>query len=207
MAASSFPTPNAPTGIPSQLESIQALLDTQRDSVVVVDEAYIDFGGQSAVSLIDDHPNLLVVQTLSKSRALAGLRVGAAFGQEHLIEGLMRVKNSFNSYPLGRLAEAGAVAALEDSDWFEAARNRVITNRESLRARLLELGFTVLPSVANFLLASHPDRDGAALYQALRERGILVRHFTRPRIEQYLRISIGTAEQCDILAQALADIL
>ena len=202
-----FPNPNAPTGIYTPLEDIAALLRDNRDTVVVVDEAYIDFGGQSAVSLIEEFPNLLVIQTLSKSRALAGLRVGVAFGQEALIEGLKRVKDSFNSYPLGRLAEAGAVAALEDEQWFRNNCDSVIRSREKLCAQLQSQGFEVLPSAANFLFARHPRHPAEQLYQALRERGILVRHFRQPRIENFLRITIGTADQCEALVTALEELL
>jgi histidinol-phosphate aminotransferase len=202
-----FPNPNAPTGIYTPLEDIATLLRENQDTVVVVDEAYIDFGGRSAVSLIAEFPNLLVIQTLSKSRALAGLRVGVAFGQEPLIEGLKRVKNSFNSYPLGRLAEVGAVAALEDEGWFRNNCDRVIRSREKLCSQLQSQGFEVLPSAANFLFARHPGYAAEQLYQALRERGILVRHFRQPRIENFLRITIGTPPQCEALAVALAEII
>ena len=202
-----FPNPNAPTGIFTPLEEIAVLLRENRDTVVVVDEAYIDFGGQSAVSLIQEFPNLLVIQTLSKSRALAGLRVGVAFGQEALIEGLNRVKNSFNSYPLGQLAEAGAIAALADEEWFRNNCDTVIRNREKLCGELQGQGFEVLPSAANFLFARHPRQRAEQLYRALRKRGILVRHFRQPRIENYLRITIGTAEQCEALVVALREII
>src|SRR5262249_27055465 len=157
------------------------------------------FGAESAVSLVAHHGNLLIVQTLSKSRALAGLRVGFAIGQRHLIEALERVKDSFNSYPLDCLAIAGAVAALEDDAWFQETRRRIIANRESLVRGLSELGFEVLPSVANFVFARHPGRSGAQLAAALREHGVLVRHFRKPRIEDFLRISVGTEEECSRL--------
>ncbi len=202
-----FPNPNAPTGIFTPLDDIAALLRGNRDTVVVVDEAYIDFGGQSAVSLIAEFPNLLVIQTLSKSRALAGLRVGVAFGHEALIEGLNRVKNSFNSYPLGQLAEAGAVAALADEEWFRNNCNTVIRNREKLCGQLQGQGFEVLPSAANFLFVRHPRHAADQLYQALRKRGILVRHFRQPRIENFLRITIGTAQQCEALVTTLEEII
>lgn len=199
--------PNAPTGIALSLGEVEQILLAQPERVVLVDEAYVDFGAESAVTLVARHPNLLVVQTFSKSRALAGLRVGAAFGQAHLIAGLERVKNSFNSYPLGRIAIAGAVASLGDREWFETMRARVIANRERLAGQLAELGFTVLPSAANFLFASHARHDAAALAQALRQRAILVRHFNAPAIAQFLRISIGTEEECGRLAAALADLV
>jgi histidinol-phosphate aminotransferase len=194
-----LPNPNAPTGIGLPREAIAALVAEHPDQLVVVDEAYVDFGAESAVSLVARHDNLLIVQTLSKSRALAGLRVGFAIGQRSLIEALERVKGSFNSYPLDCLAIAGAVAALEDDAWFQGMRQRIVANRESLVDGLSELGFEVLPSVANFVFARHPGRSGADLAAQLRERGILVRHFQNPRIEDFLRITVGTEEQCSRL--------
>jgi histidinol-phosphate aminotransferase len=202
-----FPNPNAPTGILLSVSAIAKLLQENSDSVVVVDEAYVDFGGESATSLIDEFPNLLVVQTLSKSRALAGLRVGAAFGQQALIEGLERVKNSFNSYPIDRLAEAGAVAALQDEAWFRRCRDAVIANREWLGGELQRLEFEVLPSAANFLFASHPAHDAAALASGLREHGVIVRHFDKPRIDRFLRISVGDESQCGTVVAVLESLL
>jgi len=199
--------PNAPTGIGLPLSCIEQLLAACPDRVVLVDEAYVDFGGNSALPLIDRYPNLLVVQTLSKSRSLAGLRVGFACGQPQLIEALVRVKDSFNSYPLDRLATAGAVAALEDEAWFETTRDKVVDTREGLSLQLEDLGFDVLPSQANFVFARHPERDAAELAALLRERAVLVRHFRQPRIAQYLRISIGTREQCSTLVLRLQEIL
>lgn len=199
--------PNAPTGIGLPLAAIERIVAGNPETVVVVDEAYIDFGGESAVGLIADHPNLLIIQTLSKSRSLAGLRVGFAMGQRELIEALERVKDSFNSYPLDRLAIAGAVAAIEDREYFDDTRSRIISTREKLTGALQELGFDVLPSQANFVFARHPGRDGAELSLLLRERGILVRHFKLPRIDQFLRISIGTDDQCGELVGALKTIL
>jgi histidinol-phosphate aminotransferase len=199
--------PNAPTGIGLPLPQIEQLLSACPDRVVLVDEAYVDFGGESALPLIGRYPNLLVVQTLSKSRSLAGLRVGFACGQQHLIEALVRVKDSFNSYPLDRLATAGAVAALKDEAWFDTTRGKIIDTREGLGLQLEDLGFEVLPSQANFVFARHPQRDAAELAALLRERAVLVRHFRQPRIAQYLRISIGTREQCSALVQALQAIL
>ena len=199
--------PNAPTGIGLPLPRIEQLLAACPDRVVLVDEAYVDFGGESALPLIDRYPNLLVVQTLSKSRSLAGLRVGFACGQQHLVEALVRVKDSFNSYPLDRLATAGAVAALEDEAWFETTRDKVVDTREGLNLQLEDLGFEVLPSQANFVFARHPERDAAELAALLRERAVLVRHFRQPRIAQYLRISIGTREQCSTLVLRLQEIL
>jgi histidinol-phosphate aminotransferase len=204
-----FPNPNAPTGCLVPLAEIERLLVANAESVVVIDEAYIAFGEGpiSAIPLIGKYPNLLVVQTLSKSHALAGLRVGFAFGQSHLIEALERVKNSFNSYPIDRLALAGAVAACEDRAYFEQTRRAVMASREALVGKLRELGFEVLPSAANFIFARHPQRDAAELAAALRQHSIIVRHFKQPRIEQFLRISIGTEEQCRVLVAALREIL
>ena len=199
--------PNAPTGIGLPLAQIEVLLRVCPNRVVLVDEAYIDFGGTSALPLIERYPNLLVVQTLSKSRALAGLRVGFACGQAHLIEALTRAKDSFNSYPLGRPAIAGAVAALQDEDWFTHNCRTVIDTREGLALALEDLGFEVLPSQANFVFVRHPQRDAGALAAALRERAVLVRHFRAPRIAQYLRMTIGTRDQCDMLVHALSAIL
>ncbi|MDB5871701.1 MAG: histidinol phosphate aminotransferase apoenzyme [Ramlibacter sp.] len=195
--------PNAPTGSALPLTAVEQLLQSQPDCVVLVDEAYVDFGAESAIPLVDRYPNLLVVQTLSKSRSLAGLRVGFAVGQRHLIEALERVKNSFNSYPLDRLAVAGAVAAYEDREHFEQTRQTVMRSRDELTVQMWRLGFDVLPSSANFVFARHPKQDAAALAARLREHGVLVRHFSQPRIAQYLRISVGTPVQCDALVNAL----
>ena len=205
-----FANPNAPTGCLLAVDEVERLLAARPDAVVVVDEAYVDFGGPpipSVVPLIERHPNLLVVHTLSKSRALAGLRVGYALGPAHLIEALERVKNSFNSYPLGRLAIAGAVAAIEDQAYFEQTCRAIVASREMLVRSLAELGFVVLPSQANFVFARHPRHEGAALAAALRGRGIVVRHFPAPRIAQFLRITIGADEQCAALVTALRDIV
>ena len=198
--------PNAPTGIALALDEVERILRAQPDRVVLVDEAYVDFGAESSVSLIRDYPNLLVVHTFSKSRALAGLRVGAAFGQPQLIEGLRRVKDSFNSYPLGHLEIAGAVASLEDEAYFQTRRAQVMATRERLAERLRTLGFDVLPSATNFVFARHTRHRAGDLAQALRERAILVRHFKSPGIDNYLRISIGTDEECAQLVAALEDI-
>jgi len=198
-----FSNPNAPTGRYLGLEHVEEILRANPDRVVVVDEAYIDFGGESAITLVDDYPNLLVCQTLSKARSLAGLRVGFAVGHPDLIEALNRVKNSFNSYPLDRLALAGAQAAYEDEAWFQKCCDGVISERERLAESLEELDFEVLPSKANFVLARHKTKSGESLAQGLREQGIIVRHFNKPRIEQFLRITIGTPEQNDALIKGL----
>jgi len=202
-----IPNPNAPTGRALELAEIERIVAANPQCVVVIDEAYVDFGAQSAAPLVARHENLLVVQTLSKSRGLAGLRVGYALGSAPLVEGLERVKNSFNSYPIDRVAEAGAATALEDAAYFERTRQAVIATRGRLADALRQQGFEVLPSAANFVFARHPGRDAAALAAGLRERGIIVRHFRQPRIDQFLRITVGTDEQCTILVQALAELL
>lgn len=193
-----FPNPNAPTGRGLAIDAVEQIVKANPDSVVVVDEAYIDFGGETAISLVDRYDNLLVIHTLSKSRSLAGLRVGFAVGHPALIEALERVKNSFNSYPLDRLAIVGAVAAIEDEAHFEQCRRAVIATRDTLTAELQALGFEVLPSVANFIFARHPQHDAAKLANALRERSIIVRHFKLPRIDQFLRITVGTDAECAV---------
>jgi histidinol-phosphate aminotransferase len=195
--------PNAPTGIALRRDAIQQLVAEHPDQLVVVDEAYVDFGAETAVPLIARHDNLLIIQTLSKSRALAGLRVGFAIGQRPLIEALERVKDSFNSFPLDCLAIAGAVAALEDEAWFHETRQRIMANRERLVHALSGLGFEVLPSLANFVFTRHQSSDGADLATRLRERGVLVRHFQKPRIEDFLRITVGTEDQCSRLIELL----
>ena len=202
-----FPNPNAPTGQCVSLDAISQLCGRMPDQVIVVDEAYVDFGAETAVPLIKDHPNLLVVQTFSKSRALAGLRVGFAIGQPELLAGLERIKNSFNSYPVDRLASAGAIAAIEDRAGFEHDRQRIIESRNWLSAELTALGFEVVPSRANFVFVRHPARDAGDLAVALRDRSIIVRHFRLPRIDQHLRITIGTREECEALVKALTEIL
>jgi histidinol-phosphate aminotransferase len=199
--------PNAPTGIGLPLAQIEALVAAHPEQVVVIDEAYVDFGGESAAALLGHYDNLLVIQTLSKSRSLAGLRVGFALGHPDLIAGLERVKNSFNCYPLGQVQQAGAVAALDDVTYTEQTSQAIIASRAWLVAQLQALGFEVLPSQANFVFARHPQHDGAQLAKALRERAILVRHFTAARIDQFLRISIGTDEECGKLVDALKAIL
>jgi len=199
-----FPNPNAPTGRLLALTEVERLLAGNPDSVVVIDEAYIDFGGESAVGLVARYPQLLVARTLSKSHALAGLRVGYAIGQPHLIEALSRVKDSFNSYPLDRFAQAGALASMEDHAYFESLCAKVVATRSRLVLEMEQLGFEVLPSAANFIFARHPAHDGAELAAALRERSIIVRHFKNPaRIAPFLRITIGTDAQCDALLVAL----
>ena len=202
-----FANPNAPTGIALALEEIEQILLAHPDTVVVVDEAYVDFGGQSAVSLLNKHENLVVIQTLSKSRGLAGLRVGFALASAEIINGLLRVKDSFNSYPLDRLAQAGALASIQDTEHFRESCDAIVKTREALTESLEGLGFEVLPSQANFVFARHPKHSAADLSAALRERKVLVRHFRQPRIEEFLRITVGTEHDCEHLCKVLAEIL
>lgn len=199
--------PNAPTGRLLSLAEIERMVAANQQSVVVIDEAYIDFGGESAIGLVNRYPNLLVIRTLSKSHSLAGLRVGYAIGHAELIEALERVKNSFNSYPLDRLAIVGASAALDDKGYLEKTRCAVMESREKLVSNLETLGFEVIPSAANFIFARHPEHDAAQLASELRQRKVIVRHFKQARISQYLRITIGTEEECGRLIGSLKEIL
>jgi histidinol-phosphate aminotransferase len=202
-----FANPNAPTGIALSRAEITKLLEQNAGIPVVVDEAYVDFGGETAMPLLADHPNLLVVRTFSKSRALAGLRVGYALGSASLIDALSRVKNCFNSYPVNRIAQKGAVASVEDEAYFQACLKTIVAERENMSAQLRKLGFEILPSSANFIFARHATAKGAELTQALRDRAVLVRRFNTPRIEDYLRITVGTAEQTAKLVVALKEAL
>lgn len=201
-----FPNPNAPTGRAENLQAIEQLLANNQHSVVVVDEAYVDFGAQTAIPLVQRYPQLLVVQTFSKSRSLAGLRVGFAIGQPHLIEALERVKNSFNSYPLGRMAIAGAAAAIRDRDYFETTRQQIMATRERTVTALTAMGFKVLPSAANFVFARPPAGNAEAIYLALKARGVLVRFFNKPKINEYLRITIGTDDEMTEFLRILAEL-
>lgn len=202
-----FPNPNAPTGIGTPLSEIERLLETNRHSVVVIDEAYVDFGCVSSVALVKKYPHLVVTHSFSKSRALAGLRVGYAIAHPELIEGLERVKNSFNSYPLGRLAQAGATAAVLDEDYLQLTVKKIIATRKQLVGDLTQLGFHTLNSSANFVFTTHPKIRAEKIYQALREQDILVRYFNLPRINQYLRITVGTDAQCSQLIEALRKLI
>ncbi|WP_106475786.1 histidinol-phosphate transaminase [Phytohalomonas tamaricis] len=198
-----FANPNAPTGHGYSRAAIAELLSHHTERVVLVDEAYADFGGESAVGLVDTCPNLLVTGTFSKSRSLAGLRIGYAIGSRELIEGLDRVKNSFNSYPLDSLAIAAGVAALEDRAHFKACCEAVITTRERTRRGLEQLDFEVLPSQANFLFVRPRSMSALEVFSELRERGILVRHFNTDILHDFLRISIGTDDEMDTLLETL----
>ena len=202
-----FPNPNAPTGRLLGLDAIEELLKDNPDSVVVVDEAYIDFGGETAVPLIELYANLLIVQTMSKSRSLAGMRIGYAMGSADLIEGLERVKNSFNSYPLGHLPIAAGIAAFKDQEYFEDTCQRVIDSRDRLTNNLHNLGFEVVPSAGNFIFVRHVERPAEELALSLRQNGIIVRHFKQSRIEHFLRITIGTEKQNERLVSVLTSLL
>ena len=195
--------PNAPTGIAVGLDVVEKLLQANPDVVVIVDEAYVDFGAQSAVELIDRYPNLIVVETLSKSRSLAGLRVGFAIGQENLINALRCVRDSINSYTVDRVAQAGAAAALLDGAYFDETRKKVMDTRAWTAAELEKLGFTVCPSQTNFLFARHPDKPGKDIFTRLRQEGVLVRRWDIPEIADWLRISIGTDVEMQELVRVL----
>ncbi|WP_297422290.1 histidinol-phosphate transaminase [Clostridium sp.] len=202
-----IPNPNAPTGKYIDVEDLKKLVAANKDAVVIIDEAYIDFGGQSMVKFIKEYDNLLVIQTLSKSRSLAGLRVGFALGHKDLIEGLNRIKNSINSYTIDRVALAGAKAAIEDNEYFKEITNRIINTREKVVKDLECLNFRVLESKANFVFASHNKVSGKFLYETLKENGVLVRYFNKDRIDNFLRITIGTDEEMKILIEKLEMIL
>ncbi len=202
-----FPNPNAPTGEMIELDMIRAILESNTDSVVLVDEAYIDFGGISCSQLVKEYENLLVVQTFSKSRSLAGMRIGLAFGSVQLIEGLNRVKNSFNSYPLDRLAQYAGVAALEDNEYYVEMQSKIIKTRKKTITELKRMGFGILNSYANFIFASHSIVKAENIYKKLKENNVLVRYFKKPEIDNYVRITIGTDDQMEILFQNLEKIL
>lgn len=202
-----FANPNAPTGKALPLKDIRMILEKNAGRVVIVDEAYVDFGGESSVELINEFENLLVIATLSKSRALAGLRVGFAMGNKDLIEGLNRVKNSINSYTLDRLALAGAEEAIRDVEYFNEIRGKIVKTRERVSKRLLEIGFKVIESKTNFIFISHPTINGSLLFEKLREKGILVRHFNKPGIDNYLRVTIGADEEMNCFCQKVKEII
>lgn len=202
-----IPNPNAPTGNYVSLEHIEEILNHNKDKVVIIDEAYVDFGGESAVALIDKYSNLLVIQTLSKSRSLAGLRVGFAFGHQDLINGLESVKNSVNSYTLDKLALVGAVEAIKDDEYFNETRNKIINTRERVTEELEKLGFNIIPSKSNFIFISHKSIKAEDIFIKLRGESILVRYFRQPRIDNYLRVTIGNDEEMDAFIKALNKII
>lgn len=192
-----FPNPNAPTGVLMELSEVEDIIAHNRDVIVVVDEAYIDFGGVSALSLIEKYDNLLVVQTFSKSRSLAGMRIGFAIGNEKLIRYINDVKYSFNSYTLNQTALTLGVEAIKDRAYFEETCRKVVETREWTKAQLKELGFSFGDSKSNFIFATHWTVPAKQIFEALREEGIYVRYFSKPRIDDYLRISIGTQEEME----------
>ena len=198
-----LPNPNAPTGRGVTLDFLEDLLQHNQDCVVIIDEAYVDFGAQSAVPLLGKYENLLVVQTMSKSRSLAGMRIGYALGSEVLISTLEAVKNSYNSYTMDVLALAAGQASVEDERYFQETCRRVAETRDRSAAALRGLGFTVLPSLTNFLFVTHPKKEAPVIFEYLRQKNIYIRYFRLPRIENYLRITIGTDEQMDRLLDAL----
>ncbi len=199
--------PNAPTSVAQPLDKIEALVKANPDTVVLIDEAYVDFGAETAVPLVEKYDNLIIVQTFSKSRSLAGARLGFAIAQPHLIADLNRIKCSFNPYNVGTPAQLMGAAAMRDRDYFELTRLAIIETRERAKAALEAMSFTVLPSCANFLFARAPGLSGEALQKALRSRNILVRRFDIPRIRDYLRISVGTPEEMRTLTEAIQAIL
>ncbi len=202
-----FPNPNAPTGILEDLDMIEDVIKHNRDVVVIVDEAYIDFGGKSALPLIEKYDNLLIVQTFSKSRAMAGLRIGYAFGSKKLIGYFQDAKFSFNSYTMNRPSLDVGAAAVEDDAYFKDVCKKIIATRERIKPELEDLGFEVTDSRANFFFAKHKSVPGKTLFEKLRERGIVVRRWDADRISDYLRITVGTDEEMDKLIAALREIL
>ena len=202
-----FPNPNAPTGVLMPLEQVEAIIAANPDVVVVVDEAYIDFGGVSTIPMIEKYENLLVVQTFSKSRSLAGMRIGYACGSPKLIKYLNDVKYSFNSYTMDAATLAAGTASVLDEAYFQETRQKIINTRERVKGELRELGFVFADSQANFLFASHKDCPAKELFEALKKENIYVRYFNKPRIDQYLRITIGTDEQMDRLLEFLKNYL
>lgn len=202
-----IPNPNAPTGKYLEVDLIKKILEYNSDKVVIIDEAYIDFGGTSVVGLIKDYPNLLVIQTLSKSRSLAGIRLGFALGQEELIEGLNRIKNSFNSYTIDRVAAIAGTEAIKDESYFKECVCKIINSREKVTEELIRLGFNVIPSKANFIFATHSIYPANELFTRLREKSVLVRYFNKDRINNYLRITIGSEEEMDLFVKKVEEII
>lgn len=198
-----FPNPNAPTGVLEDMSVVEEIVAENPASVVIVDEAYVDFGGKSAISLLKKYDNLLVVQTYSKSRSMAGMRIGFAIGNKELIKYLNDVKYSFNSYTMNETAIRFGVAAIEDKDYFEETVNKIIDTREWTKKELTRLGFVFPDSKSNFIFASHKVIPAEELQQALRKEKIVVRYFKKPRIDNYLRITVGTREEMEILIQTL----
>lgn len=202
-----FPNPNAPTGLYMGLDTVRDIIEHNRDVVVIVDEAYIDFGGQSALELVNEYDNLLVVQTFSKSRSMAGMRIGYAFGSPELIKALNDVKFSFNSYTMNMTSIKYGVASINDKAYFEECVDKIITTREKAKKSLSELGFTFPDSKANFIFAAHKSVPAKEIFEKLKEKKIFVRYFNQPGIDNYLRITVGTDEQMDKLMEALSEIV
>jgi len=200
-----FPNPNAPTGVELPLSEVEDILRHNQDSIVIVDEAYVDFGARSAVELLDKYENLVVVQTFSKSRSLAGMRIGYAFASPRLIAALNAVKHSYNSYTMNRTTLAAGVASLSNEAYWKETLAKIMATRERTQERLAELGFAFQPSKTNFVFATHPVWNAQELFLALREKDIYVRYFRQPRIDNYLRITIGTDEEMDRLFAFLED--
>ena len=199
--------PNAPTGIALTLDEIERILRSNPDNVVVIDEAYVDFGAQSAVGLIEKYENLIVTQTFSKSRSLAGGRLGMAIGNSSLIRDLNTIKYSTNPYNINSMTQASGIGTLLDDAYCRRNCETIAENRAYLTDRLEKLGFVHTPSVSNFVFAKHPDLDGEKLYLELKKRGVLIRHFTKARIRDYNRITVGTREQLDILLDKIKEIM
>ena len=202
-----FANPNATTGISLTRNYVRKFLIANPNKLVIVDEAYVDFGAQSCVNLIKSHKNIIVTQTFSKSRGLAGIRLGFAMGDYGLISAIARVKNSFNTYPVDRLASCAGIASLKDKTWFEFNKEKIIENRKFLTLRLEKLGFHVLPSQGNFVLTSHPKIQAENIFTELKKNKILVRHFNKNKIKNWLRISIGTKRECEKLLKILKKIV
>ena len=200
-----FPNPNAPTGVAESLDVVEEIIRNNRDVAVIVDEAYVDFGGESALPLLEKYDNLLVVQTFSKSRAMAGLRIGYCIGNERLIQYLNDVKFSFNSYTMNRPAQWMGVEAVRDDSYFKETTGKIVATRERVKRELKKLGFSFPDSQANFIFTSHERIPASQLFQALREADIYVRHWDRPRISDYLRITVGTDKEMDVLLAFLRD--
>ena len=202
-----FPNPNAPTGVFESVDMIEEIVKANPDSVVMIDEAYIDFGGKSCLPLIEKYANLLVIQTFSKSRSMAGMRIGYAMGNEKLIKYMNDVKFSINSYTMNHITQICGAEAVKDKAYFEEHVNKIIDSREYTKKKLTELGFTFPDSMSNFIFAKHESADANEIFAKLKEKKIFVRHWNKPRISDYLRISIGTSEEMEKLISALGEIL
>ncbi len=202
-----FPNPNAPTGVLESLDTIEEILKANPDSVVMIDEAYIDFGGESCLPLLEKYENLLVIQTFSKSRSMAGMRIGFAIGSEKLIKYMNDVKFSINSYTMNHVTLLCGAETLRDAEYFKSTTGKIIETREVAKEKLCEMGFVFPDSKSNFIFASHPDYDAEEIFRKLKERKIFVRYWNKPRISQHLRITVGTPEEMQKFFSALEEIL